>query len=540
MGKVLLVLLVLVSASAFGAAYAAEEYKDPLPIPPRIVVPAAPEAELVIPMSQFTTQFAQGLPETTVWGYGGVSPGPTIEVESGTNLTVHWVNLLPRQHFLHVRPPGMHGMPGMPGPDLPDVRTVVHLHGAVVSQPGISDKTHDNDGWPDLWIQPGEQQIAEYPNQQTARTLWYHDHAMQTTGRNVYAGLAGMYLIHDAYERSLNLPSGDYEIPLIFQSKGFNGDGSLYYPSVTGQDYYGTVVTVNGKMFPYLNVEPRKYRFRILNASNSRTLAIRLINPADDSHGPAFYVIGTDSGFLEKTAVLNDPANTQARRLNLAPAERADVIIDFSKYAGKTFLLHNNSFTDEDDGEIPIPHIMQFRVADKATSTDTSQIPMQMKPIERLKPESAAQTRQIVIGDETAPDGTLMLMLNKMFWDDPITEFPVLGTTEVWQIINTEPDNHPFHIHLVQFQILDRTAYDVEHYKDTGQITLTGPAIPPPPEEAGWKDVVLARPGTITRIIMRFEPYAGYYVYHCHILEHEDMDMMRPFQVLGRPVNALR
>jgi spore coat protein A len=421
----------------------------------------------------------------------------------------------------------------MPHPVLPDVRTVVHLHGAVVSQPSTFDKTRDNDGWPDAWIEPGEEQIAEYPNEQTSRTLWYHDHAMETTGRNVYAGLVGMYLIRDNYERSLNLPSGEYEIPLIFQARGFNDDGSLYYPEETGTDYFGNAVAVNGKIWPYLNVEPRKYRFRIVNGSNSRELALRLIDPDDDSHGPAFYQIGSDAGFLEKTAVLNDPDDTQSRRLTLGAAERADVIIDFSKFAGKTLLLHNNSFTDEDDGEIPIPHIMIFKVADQTQGVDTSSLPMRLKPIARLNPSDSAQSRPIVLTHKIMDDGTDMLLLNGMFWSDPITEFPVLGTTETWSIINAMPEAHPFHVHLVQFQVLDRTSYDAEHFIDTGEILFTGPPEAPPPEEMGWKDTVMSVPGTITRIIMRFEPFTGYYVYHCHILEHEDMDMMRPFQVVA-------
>jgi spore coat protein A len=174
---------------------------------------------------------------------------------------------------------------------------------------------------------------------------------------------------------------------------------------------------------------------------------------------------------------------------------------------------------------------MEVRVGTHLSEPDTSVVP-QLKPIERLDPATAAETRQIVINDMNLADGTNMLMLNGKMWEDPITEFPKQGTTEVWQIVNTEPDNHPFHIHLVQFQILDRTPFDVQKYQQTGQIVFTGSPVPPVPEEAGWKDVALSPPEFVTRIIMRFEPYAGYYVYHCHILEHEDMDMMRPFQVV--------
>jgi spore coat protein A, manganese oxidase len=517
-----------------------QKFVDPLPIPARIVAEGNP-AEITVTIDQFTTKLHRDLPETTEWGYNGTSPGPIIEVEKDQALRVHWRSNLPATH-LFPAPKGMGGMDTMP--NMPDVRSVTHLHGAVVQQPTTwssvntsSDGLVNSDGWPDAWITPGQEQITDYPNPQEARTLWYHDHAMGETGRNVAAGLAGLYLIHDDYERSLNLPSGDFEVPLLLQSRGLNVNGTLYYSTDIGNEFYGNAATVNGKLYPYLNVEPRKYRFRIVNISNARTYALKWVDPKDQSAGPAIYQIGTDSGFLENTAVLDDPADPNSSRLMMAPAERADVIVDFTNYAGRSFALHNNHL-DPGDAEIALPQLMMVNVGKTVSSPDTSSLPMQMRPIERMDPATAKATRQIVFSTMNMPDGSPMLMLNGKSWEDPITEKPELGTTEVWELINTLPDMHPFHIHLVDFQVLDRTPYDVDTYLKTGQINYTGPAESPDPNEMGRKDVVRVVPRMVTRIILNFGPYPGYYVYHCHILEHEDMDMMRPYEVVA-PANGV-
>jgi spore coat protein A len=475
--------------------------------------------------SQFTQKLHRDFPPATVWGYNGTTPGPIIEVERGQKLTVHWKNQLPTQHIFP--------LPKNADVITPDVRTVTHLHGAVVTQTSITDKYHDNDGWPDAWIVPGEVQTSEYGNDQSARTLWYHDHAMGSTGRNVAAGLLGLYEIHDDYERSLNLPSGKYEIPLMIDAVQKNADGSLSYTNDIDHEYYGNAIMINGKMWPYLEVEPRKYRFRMIDVSNARSYALRLLDATDSSPGPAFYQIGTDSGFLEKTAVVADFANDpDAIRLQLAPAERADVIIDFSKYAGKTFVLSNIQ-KDPGEGEVTLAQLMEFRVGTSLSAPDTSSLPMTMAKLERLNPADAKQTRLIVFDQMNMPDRSAMLQLNGKSWHDPIVEMPVLGTTEIWQLADTLTDVHPFHIHLVQFQILDRTLFDVDAYHKTGQITYLAPPVAPDPNELGWKDTVRVLPQMVTRIIIRFAPYPGYYVYHCHILEHEDMDMMRPFQIIA-------
>jgi spore coat protein A len=495
------VVSVATPAHAAPLAVTLERYVDPLPVPP--VLTAAPGAPLTVHLTQQRVKLHRDLPETDVWGYEGSSPGPTISVERGQSLEVHWTNALPATHVL-ARPEGV-------DMTLPDVRADTHLHCPAVLQTRRDDKELDSDGWPDLWTVAGETQRAIYPNDQAARLLWYHDHAMGTTGRNVAAGLIGAYEIHDDYERSLNLPSGAYEIPLLLQTKLLKDDGTLAYTGEIGKEFFGNATAVNGKLYPYLTVEPRKYRFRIVNTANARTYALKFLD------GPAFNQIGSDAGFLEKTVAVP--------KLTLAPSERADVVVDFAAYAGKTLVL-NNSGRDISDDELPVPDVLQVRVAAAATGPDTSSLPADMKPIERLDPATAAATRQVVFDQMDMGDGGTMLSLNHKMWMDPIEERPVLGTTEVWELVNPLIDIHPFHIHLVEFQVLDRRLFDAQEYLASGKVVYTGDPVPPGPGETGWKDTVRVMPQMITRIVMRFAPYAGYYVYHCHILEHEDLGMM--------------
>lgn len=539
-------------------------FVDPLPIPSRLVVPAN-QSDITVRLTQVSTQLYKSFTAQTLrWGYNGSSPGPTIEVERGQKVRVHWKNELSTQHVLPA-PQGMMNdgpaigdrvvldgpsMPGMTMGDnsstLPQVRNVTHLHGAAVWEPDPMNRHFNSDGWPDAWNVPGEEQIAEYPNVQDARTLWYHDHAIGETGRNVAAGLLGMYIIHDGFERGLNLPSGKYEIPLIFQTMGVKPNGSIFYTEEIDNEFYGNAVAVNGKILPYLEVEPRKYRFRMLNGSNARMLGLKLADFANrQTPGPGFYQIGTDSGFLEKTVLLNDPNDPQAPQLFLASGERADVIIDFSKYSGRSFILTNTHSNTDPDGEINIPQIMLFKVGTQVSEEDKSSLPNYIRHIERLKPEDTVQTRKIILSEIDNPDGSTCFQLDKRpwfykkkdqngtYWDYAIDKKPVLGTSEVWELVNTTAMIHPFHIHLVDFQVLDRRPFDVDQYSKTGKVAYTGPAVLPDANEMGFKDVVRSNPGEVTRIIMRFLPYPGYFVYHCHILEHEDMDMMIPFQVVS-------
>ncbi len=259
-------------------------FVDALPIPP-VITPGA--ATVDIHMRQFHQKLHRDLPPTKLWGYNGTFVGPTIETRSGSPISIQWLNDLPDRHFLPID----HSIHGAEA-NVPDVRTVVHLHGAKVLP--------DSDGFPEAWFTNGFAQtgpdfnnrVYHYPNDQAAMMLWYHDHGLGITRLNVYAGLAGMYFIRDAQEDALQIPKGKYEVPLFFQDRFFNPDGSLSYPiqdptvappipPIWIPEFFGDAALVNGKVFPYLEVEPRKYRFRMLNACNARFLHMTLVNSRD-------------------------------------------------------------------------------------------------------------------------------------------------------------------------------------------------------------------------------------------------------------------
>ena len=491
-----------------------------------------------VSMQEFSHAFHSELPPTTIWGYEGQFPGPIIDVNQGEAAHIKWMNDLPEEHLLPIDRT-LHGS----GEDMPDVRTVVHVHGAEVEP--------ESDGYPEDWFTkdyqitgPGFQDpVYKYNNKQRATTLWYHDHTVGITRLNTYAGLAGMYIIRDEHEWNLNLPSGNYEIPLFIADKSFREDGSLFYPETTnvpppphpegfpnpsvtpGETFEN--ITVNGKVWPYLEVEQRKYRFRIVNGSNERFYRMQL-----DS-GQPFIQIGSDGGLLEKPV--------HVKELVIAPAERMDVVIDFSKQPADTKIVMTNTATSPFDldppiGQQPDPEtdgqIMQFRVIE-ARDRDTSYVPRHLSSIRNMAPYTADRTRTITLDaarDEY--DRLKFLFNNKTFMED-IDIKPQLGDTEIWQIVNSGGAVHPIHVHLIQFQILDRIPIDGEAFDETGELRFTGRPQAPAANEAGWKDTVQAPPGFLTRIIMRFGPFTGRYVYHCHILEHEDYDMMRPYEVVA-------
>jgi spore coat protein A len=220
----------------------------------------------------------------------------------------------------------------------------------------------------------------------------------------------------------------------------------------------------------------------------------------------------------------------------LAPAERADVIIDFTNLVGKNIIMTNDAPAPFPTGDPPNPNtvgtLMQFRVTLPLSSIDTSVIPSYLGPLPKLREQSASKRRYLTLDDITDQYGRELMLLDGKRWDDPITENPKWGSTEIWHLINLTGDTHPIHVHLIDFQILDRRAFDVERFKKEKVIHYTGPSIPPEPQERGWKDTVRANPNQVTRIIMKFGTYTGLYVWHCHILEHEDYDMMRPFVVI--------
>jgi len=513
-------------------------FVDALPIPP-VLRPGPPVAGAIpvlkLEQRQFLHAFHRDLSPTAVWGYDDLFPGPTIEVRSGEPLKVEWHNALPLKPLFPIEnPQDLHGVCG----HLPPVRTAVHLHGALVSGEHFLDPFHNDDGYPDAWILPGQTQKALYPNRQEAACLWYHDHAVGLTARNNYGGLSGFYIIRDAYEDSLRLPKGPYEIPLMIQARFFRPDGGLDYPSQAAPDeVYGDVTVVNGKIWPYLKVEARLYRFRVLNASNARSYALKLL-AKDGGPGPAFHQIGSDGGFLPAPVLLNDPQDPGAPRLDLAPAERADILIDFSGCEGRSFTLNNNSQTDLPANEDPIPDVLRIEVGAASPAGPITSIPRTLRPITRFDPQTIRLTRRIFFSEPDLPGAGQMMLLNGLHWEDPVVERPLLGSLELWELVNETSLMHPFHMHSAQFQVLNRQPINLFLYEKLGAVLPTWKASPPALGEEGWKDTVKVPPGAVTRIIVRFGPYTGRYVYHCHILEHEDMDMMRPFEVVADPKAA--
>jgi len=454
-----------------------------------------------VEIREFEDKLHRDLRPTRQWGYDASVPGPTFETRSGEGLLVEWVNRLPRRHFLPID----HNLHGA-GADQPDVRTVVHLHGAKAPP--------ESDGYPENWFVSGQSALTYYPNGQDAAMLWYHDHAMGITRLNIFAGLLGGFLVRDQAEASLNLPSGKYEIPLIFYDRTLDQLGQLRYPtsSVPGapwvSEYNGNTIVINGKIFPFLEVEPRRYRFRVLNAANFRFFNLSL------SDRKPFHQIGTDLGFL--------PEPVELSSLSLFPAERADLLIDFGGRAGETIAMKNLA-----------TEVLQFRVLERRVK-DVTVLPLKLRPIARTAEVEAVRTRTLTLmeTDDSAGQSMVMLLDGKRF-HDPISEKPVLNTTEIWELVNATGDTHPIHLHLVRFQILDRRPYDRFAYNLDKALKYTGSAMPPAANEAGWKDTVRTEPNTVTRIIIRFEGYTGRYVWHCHLLEHEDNEMMRPYEVVA-------
>ena len=373
------------------------KFVDPLPNPLANVISPVGSLDGMdlyqVSMTQFSQQLHDELDPTTVWGYNGTYPGPTFEVQRNQPVKVEWINSLvdgvgaPLPHLLPLDT-SLHGAE----PQFPEVRTVAHLHGGVVEP--------ESDGFPEHWFTAdpaapangmggpaGNSALYTYHNEQPSSTLWYHDHGMGITRLNVYAGLAGFYLVRDAEEAALNLPSGDFEVPLVFQDRSFYEDGQLFYPRGPGDlhdpggddplaglppeftssasvvpHFFGDTNLVNGKVWPVMDVEPRKYRFRMLNGSNSRFYDLQL--DADTAGTLTFHQIGSDGGLFE--------APTDRGQVLMAPAERADMIVDFSSLSeGEEVLLRNfgpdGAFEFPGDGHTPADpnttgQVMKFKV----------------------------------------------------------------------------------------------------------------------------------------------------------------------------------
>lgn len=480
-------------------------FVDALPLP-EVVRPTLQNGHrsLTITMQEIRAKVHRDVAPTRWWSYGPDPLSPLIEARSGQPIQIRWVNNLPTKHFLPIDY-SLHGC----GHDVPDVRTTTHLHGAKTAS--------KDDGYPEDWFTRGQSRVCTYPLQQDATALWYHDHAMGLTRLNTYAGLFGMFLIRDHVEDALHLPSGKYEVPLIFYDRNFGVDGQIFY-DVSGDpenpwipEFSADGILINGKIRPYFEVEPRLYRFRLLNTANSRFFLLSL------SNGQPLTQIGSDQGLL--------PSPVDLKRLVLGCAERADILIDFSQLAGQTLHLRTSAFD-----------ILEFRVAKQTAAPVTmASIPKTLRTIERIPESAATTTRTIALYDyKDNVERSMVMLINRKRWHDPVTETPKLNSTEIWEFINLTEDTHPMHLHLVRFQVLDRRPFYTSVYRQNqNKPTYTAPAVPPEPNELGWKDTVQCPPGTVTRIIVRFEGFTGKYLYHCHILEHESNDMMRPFEVIA-------
>lgn len=393
--------------------------------------------------------------------------------------------------------------------------TAIHLHG-MASLPQY-------DGYATDLIAPGFFKDYFYPNDRAA-TLWYHDHAIHQTSRNVYMGLAGMYVVDDAKDRALNLPKGEqweYDIPLIIQDKKFDAAGQLIFDDRRQQSAYGDVILVNGTPFPRFSVARRKYRFRILNASPSRTYQLGLSQAENTlTGGDSFYVISTDAGLLEKPVKMTAPFNL----LRVGIGERYGIVIDFKDYPkGAKLYLHNPAFPNNVDSSNSTNVIMRFDI--DADATDNSALPdILRQPFERLvdqvQPGQTIPTRTF----RFERSGNQWKINNKTWDENRIDANPQPGAIEIWKFVN--PGGgwvHPVHIHFVDLQIIDRNG------------------LPPRPYERGWKDVFLLDDFETIRVIAKFSapldptpgkrPVKGKYMIHCHNLVHEDHDMMTQFEI---------
>ena len=628
------------------------KYVTPLYVPPampKVLNGVPPDVDYYeIAARQITQQvLPKPLPKTKLWAYGARndqntfhSPSCTIEATSNRPVRVKWINdlkdkkgnflphLLPVDQTVHwANPPGGPGgqdsMGMNPNPYNGPVPLVTHLHGANVV-PG-------SDGYPESWTLPAASNIPanyasrgthwaqingaadeagaatyQYSNDQRATQMWFHDHTLGMTRNNIYAGLAGNYILRGGASDlpSVLLPQGAYEIPLLIQDRAFNRDGSLFYPgdraffeglvksdlqipfipskTATGGDsdvspiwnpeYFSNVMLVNGHSWPKFDVEQRRYRFRFLNASDSRFVILKIAS--DPITRPAteavpFWVVGGDGGFQTQPAQLGS--------LLIGPAERVDVVVDFTNLANGTQLYLINEGPDEPYGggvagvdyayadPNTTGQIMKFTVV-PSTSTDQSTPPQQIQAL--LSPENLGTPLKIrkvsvnemesgtvfadyntngsgkllnIIENPTGvPFGPTISMLGTLDsfgspapfpWMDPVTENPGKGATETWEIYNFTEDAHPIHMHLVEFQVENREPLQTDlNGMPLLPATPLGAARGPEAWEHGSKDTVIAYPGEVTRVKARFDR-PGLYVWHCHILSHEDNDMMRPICV---------
>jgi len=465
-----------------------EAFTVPLPIPP-VKKPLRTQAGIDyyrVVQQKASLEILPGL-RTEVLGYDGLLPGPTFDVRSGRTTVIEQVNQL-------------------------DVPTVVHLHGGHT--PAASD------GWPlDLLMPKGGHhghaghggmtggdvksgsRTYTYPNAQRAATLWYHDHRMDYTAPQVYRGLFGLHLIRDAEEDALPLPAGDREIPLVLADRAFAADGSFLYPAAKDgpgveekymEGVIGDVILVNGAPWPVLEVDAARYRFRILNAANARRFELAL------DPGPAKFIqIGSDGGLLG--------APVEHKSLVVAPAERFDVVVDFSQYQPGADVTLLNKLDDGRTGQV-----MRFKVARKVV--DESNVPARLSSYAAVPEPSGLVHRQWRFRRGPAGAHVGWTINGKAFDPKNMQASVKLDQYEVWSFVTDV--HHPVHVHLAPFQVLRRGGSNPGQY------------------DVGWKDTVDVRPAEVVEVLVKFTAHKGKYLIHCHNLEHEDMAMMAAFETI--------
>ncbi|BAU15806.1 multicopper oxidase type 2 (plasmid) [Leptolyngbya sp. NIES-3755] len=518
---------------------------------------------------------------TSIWGYGLAGqgptfPGPTFIAQSGVPIKVFWQNRLPKGDPLLPVDPTLLDSDQLEALSQGYIPTVVHLHGGNTEA--------DSDGYPDAWFTQdyaykGADWVKKkytYGNQQEAATLWYHDHTNGMTRLNVNAGLAGGYILRDANENRLIqqnvLPSGAYEQELMLQDRMFTSDGQFYMPpddSVPGEpansispEFFGDTMLVNGMAWPRYDVEPRKYRFQLINGSDSRTYVLQFDNPNEK-----FYEIGSGQGFLDHPLALD--------RIVLAPAQRLDVVVDFSDNPMGDRLTLRNFGSDEpfagldDQGNLKddrapadpdtTGQIMQF-VVDKPLSAtpiatlDTQNLMTALRSTPLTTPVQTGPTESVVMFESEDQFGRVQprmgnLEAGSLLWTDPITERVELGKNAVWELYNTTADAHAIHLHSAAFVMLNRQSFTgnvIEEGEDSQggkkqylrDVQLSGDPQNPDASEQGWQDTVIVNPGEVVRVITRNYTNPGTFDWHCHLLSHQDNNMMRPFEVVAPSDNS--
>jgi len=440
------------------AQAAADPYQADLQIPPTLVPVSSTATE-----DRFELTIREGRAEiipgerTPIYGYDGIYPGPTIRARKGKTTVVRVTNGL-------------------------SFNQNIHLHGGLV--PAASD------GHPSQLIAPGGSFTYTYPNVQDAATLWYHDHAHGLTARTMFYGLAGYYIVEYYLEASLDLPAGDFDVPLVIQDRAFNADGSLRYTENVDEGFMGDTIVVNGTVSPRFAVRPALYRLRFLNASNARAYELRL------SNGAPMVQIGGDGGLLAA------PVSRQA--IPLGPAERVDVVVDFRRLRSGTQVQLVNAL-----GTGSTAAVLRFDVSGR--KSDSGRVPAALRPREAIPDPVATQRWELNFSTSGTPQWQLS---GRGFDIDRIDARAQLGTTQRWLWVNTSHRPHPMHIHGVHVRVLDRSEGTV-HAGDRG-----------------WKDTVMVAVGETVIVQPRFAPFTGRYVFHCHNLEHQERAMMLQLEVV--------